>query len=377
MFTEPPGASQRKPEHQQKHIDGSGSATSVTPKLSWTPDRQGVLQLDELPPAEARDAYEVLARLPANRPPWRGLKTWKRTVCRCACMWPPEPQMASSDGCDSGRVRSARAPMARGQCRLSPCSGASVSWAIEDMLTAARWVHSNMAEFGGDPDRMVVAGDSAGGTSTAVIGHQLHDIIRLQILLYPQTDLTMSQPSVDENAEGYLLTRNGCKHFRSQYLGEYADVKDPFASPLFAKDTQLAGAPPALVITAELDPLGDEGEAYAARLKEAGVPVDLVRFDGMIHTFYAALGAMIPATDEALDLVVEAVGKATASTAPTSVTMYGEREGRGVVRHSRCLGFSECGTGLEFACGSCVVTSKEAFPSRELVPDSWTGKIRS
>ena len=135
-------------------------------------------------------------------------------------------------------------------------------------------------------------------------------MFRLQVLLYPVTDLTMSQPSIDENAEGYLLTRNACQHFRTQYLGEYADVKDPLASPLFADDTLLSGAPPALVVTAELDPLRDEGEAYAARLQEAGVPVDLVRFDGMIHAFFA-FGALIPAAGEALDLVAAAVRKAT------------------------------------------------------------------
>ncbi len=79
-------------------------------------------------------------------------------------------------------------------------------------------------------------------------------MFRLQVLLYPQTDLTMSQSSIDENADGYLLTRNGCKHLRSQYFGEYSDMTDPLASPLFANKAQLAGAPPALVITAELDP---------------------------------------------------------------------------------------------------------------------------
>jgi acetyl esterase len=100
------------------------------------------------------------------------------------------------------------------------------------------------------------------------------------------TDLTMSQPSIDENAERYLLTRNACEYFRASYLGDYADLKDPLASPLWADDTQLAGAPPALVITAELDPLRDEGEAYAARLREAGVAVEHVRVDGMIHAFF-------------------------------------------------------------------------------------------
>jgi acetyl esterase len=219
--------------------------------------------------------------------------------------------MGSIDGYD---------PEARALCARTGCLVVSVGYRlapehrypaqVEDALAVARWLDPNIAEHGGDPSRMVVAGDSAGATLSAVLGHQLHGLFGLQVLLYPMTDLTMSQPSIDENAEGYLLTRNACEHFRSQYLGEHADLKDPLASPLFADDTQLAGAPPALVVTAELDPLRDEGEAYAVRLREAGVPVDLVRFDGMIHAFFA-FGAMIPAAGDALELVAAAVQKST------------------------------------------------------------------
>ena len=292
----------------------------------------GVPPLDELPPAEARQAYDGLAAFAGEPAVVARTADLDADGVTVRLYWPHEPAqdpagrplpvivwnhgggfvMGSLDGYD---------PVVRALCAATGCLVVSVNYRlapehpfpaqVEDVITVARWTHANIADHGGDPDRMVVAGDSAGGNLSAVLGHQLHGMFRLQVLLYPVTDLTMSQPSIDENADGYLLTRNACEHFRSQYLGEYADLKDPLASPLFADDTQLAGAPPALVITAELDPLRDEGEAYAARLREAGVPVEHVRFDGMIHAFFV-FGAMIPAAGEALELVADAVRKATA-----------------------------------------------------------------
>ena len=287
----------------------------------------GVPPLDELPPAAAREAYDGLAAFAGEPATVARTEDVDADGVPVRLYWPegagegPHPVllwihgggmvMGSIDGYDVE---------ARALCSRTGCLVVSVGYRlapehpypaqVDDALAAARWVHADIASHGGDPSRMVVAGDSAGGTLSAVLGHQLHGVFRLQVLLYPMTDLTMSQPSIDENADAYLLTRNACEYFRAQYLGEYADLKDPLASPLFADETQLSGAPPALVITAELDPLRDEGEAYAARLQEAGVPVDLVRFDGMIHAFFA-FGAMIPAAGEALDLVVAAVRKAT------------------------------------------------------------------
>jgi acetyl esterase len=287
----------------------------------------GVPPLDELPPAAAREAYDGLAAFAGEPAAVARTQDLEANGVPVRLYWPegagdgPHPVllwihgggfvMGSIDGYD---------PAARALCARTGCLVVSVGYRlapehrypaqVEDALAVARWLDPNIAEHGGDPSRMVVAGDSAGATLSAVLGHQLHGLFGLQVLLYPMTDLTMSQPSIDENAEGYLLTRNACEHFRSQYLGEYADLKDPLASPLFADDTQLAGAPPALVVTAELDPLRDEGEAYAMRLREAGVPVDLVRFDGMIHAFFA-FGAMIPAAGDALELVAAAVQKST------------------------------------------------------------------
>jgi acetyl esterase len=102
-----------------------------------------------------------------------------------------------------------------------------------------------------------------------------------QVLEIPVIDLTMSYPSVVENGEGYLLTRVAMEQYVGYYLRDAADARNPYASPIFAED--FSGLPPALVMTAECDPLRDEGEAYAQRLQAAGVPTTLVRWDGQIH----------------------------------------------------------------------------------------------
>ena len=177
--------------------------------------------------------------------------------------------------------------------------------AVEDCVAAVGWVLDHGDQLGGDPARVAVGGDSAGGNLAALVALAYGPRLRYQVLVYPATDLTASHPSIDENAEGYLLTKASMEWFIGHYLdGTDLDPKDPSLSPLFADDEAVAAAAPAYVITAEFDPLRDEGEAYAARLRAAGVPVVARRFDGQIHAFYS-MPAAIPAAVEAIDQTAE------------------------------------------------------------------------
>jgi acetyl esterase len=159
--------------------------------------------------------------------------------------------------------------------------------AVEDCYVATKWVAVNAKAMGGDSMRIAAGGDSAGGNLAAVVALMARDKgtvpLVLQLLLYPATDLAHDTLSTQENANDYFLTRDDMFWFRSLYLSSDADRNNPYASPLRAQD--LHGLPPALVITAEYDPLRDEGEAYATRLREAGVTVVCTRYNGMIHGF--------------------------------------------------------------------------------------------
>jgi acetyl esterase len=159
--------------------------------------------------------------------------------------------------------------------------------AVEDCYAATKWVAVNAKAIGGDSARIAVGGDSAGGNLAAVVALMARDKgtvpLVLQLLMYPATDLAHDTLSAQENANDYFLTRDDMFWFRSLYLNSDADRNNPYASPLRAQD--LHALPPALVITAEYDPLRDEGEAYAARLREAGVTTTCTRYNGMIHCF--------------------------------------------------------------------------------------------
>jgi acetyl esterase len=166
--------------------------------------------------------------------------------------------------------------------------------APEDCYAALQWVGANADGINGDPMRIAIGGDSAGGNLTAVVAQMSRDRggVRpvYQLLVYPVTDHGYDTPSYRENADDYLLTKDAMVWFWNHYLGSESDGNSPLASPLRADN--LRDLPPALVITAEFDPLRDEGEAYAAKLRDAGVPVMLTRYDGMIHGFFS-LGAVL------------------------------------------------------------------------------------
>ena len=177
---------------------------------------------------------------------------------------------------------------------------------LEDAVTATRWAHAHAAELGCRADRIAVGGDSAGGNLAAVVAQLAPVPLVYQLLVYPVTDLTCAQPSYEENATGYFLTKAAMRWFIDHYIGE-ADAKDPRISPLFAADHVLAATPPALVITAEFDPLRDEGDAYATRLAALGVPTSHVRFGGMFHAFFS-LGDFVDDGRAANALAAAALG---------------------------------------------------------------------
>ncbi|WP_318199578.1 alpha/beta hydrolase [Streptomyces sp. SCL15-4] len=161
--------------------------------------------------------------------------------------------------------------------------------AIEQNYTVARWVVDEGAGKGLDGTRLAVAGDSVGGNMTAALtlmAKQRGGLPLLQqVLFYPVTDANFDTPSYHQFATGYFLRRDGMQWFWDQYTTDEAERAQITASPLRATTDQLAGLPPALVITGEADVLRDEGEAYANKLRAAGVPVTAVRFQGIIHDF--------------------------------------------------------------------------------------------
>jgi acetyl esterase len=173
--------------------------------------------------------------------------------------------------------------------------------AVDDCYAGLRWVSENARSFGGDPSRIAVGGDSAGGNLAAATALVARDSggpkVGFQMLIYPAVDARMGSKSYQENAEGKLLTKSLMEWFWNHYLRNEADASDPRVSPLL--EPNLAGLPPAWIITAEYDPLRDEGEAYAKRLEEAGVPVTLKRWNGLIHGFFT-LPAAFPQAREAV-----------------------------------------------------------------------------
>ncbi|BDI28673.1 putative lipase/esterase [Capsulimonas corticalis] len=156
---------------------------------------------------------------------------------------------------------------------------------LNDCWEVTQWIAAHGADLGGDPSRLIVAGDSSGGNLAAAVARRTRDAggppIAAQLLIYPVTNCAFDTPSYTEFAQGYSLTRASMETCWDYYLSDPADAASPDASPLRAPD--FTSLPPAVILTAEYDPLRDDGEQYADKLQSAGVPVHRKRLPGLIH----------------------------------------------------------------------------------------------
>ena len=275
---------------------------------------EGKPKTHEVSPVEARRMYEAMAEARTSDEPLAAVED--RTlpgpagelpirIYRPECDGPPPVvvffhgggwvvgSIATHDAlCRSLASRSGCAVVSV-EYRLSP--EAAFPEPLDDAYAATAWVAANGDELGVDPGHLAVAGDSAGGNLAAAVCLLARDrggpAIDLQLLVYPALDHRYGHQSCVDNAEGYFLTMDSMHWFTGHYLGgDLAQAAHPHASPLCAPD--LSGLPPAHVVTAEFDPLRDEGEAYAKALADAGVPATLTRYDGMVHGFVSMFGLL-------------------------------------------------------------------------------------
>lgn len=203
-------------------------------------------------------------------------------------------------------------PSCRALCNAAACIVVSVAYrqapehkypaAADDAYAALQWVMQHATELNGDPTRVAVGGESAGGNLAAVTCLKARDLGGrmpvAQLLVYPVTDCRMNSRSYETNRDAKPLNARMMSWFWHHYLENEEDGKEAYASPLLADS--LSQLPPAVVFTAEVDPLRDEGRAYAERMTEAGVPVRYRNFDGVVHEFFGLAGVVDPAHD-ALD----------------------------------------------------------------------------
>ena len=188
-------------------------------------------------------------------------------------------------------------PLCRRLTNLTPCIVLAVDYRLapehpfpaapEDCYAATRWAATHATQFQGDPSRIAVGGDSSGGNLATVVALMARDRgapqLVFQLMICPATDFRLNSRSMEQYSEGYNVTRAQMIWIMNNYLPNAADRSHPLASPQLSPD--LSGLPPALIITAEYDPLRDDGETYGIRLKEAGVQATVSRYDGMIHDF--------------------------------------------------------------------------------------------
>jgi acetyl esterase len=180
--------------------------------------------------------------------------------------------------------------------------------AVDDCVAAYDWATRYAHEIAGDAARVAIGGDSAGGNLAAVVALLARERVlpqpKLQLLIYPVTDRELDSDSMIDNAKGYFLEAEGMRWFWDHYSRTPVDFDDWRFSPLRAESVR--DLPRAVVITAEYDPLRDQGEAYARRLRDEGVPTEMVRADGMFHGFFG-MQALMPAAQESWDVAVAAL----------------------------------------------------------------------
>lgn len=178
--------------------------------------------------------------------------------------------------------------------------------AVDDCYAATAWIASHATDFGADPARIAVGGDSAGGNLAAAVALLARDRggprLAGQLLVYPNTDYLSDTESMRDNGDPWLFNHHSVAWYWQHYLGTPDDGRNPLASPLRADD--LGGLPPALVVTAEYDPLRDQGEEYGHRLADAGVPAVVSRYPGTVHGFFAMAGTV----DAGRAAIAEAAG---------------------------------------------------------------------
>lgn len=172
---------------------------------------------------------------------------------------------------------------------------------FDDCYATFEWVHQNARELKIESDQIGVGGDSAGGNLAAAVVLKARDTrgpkVAFQVLIYPALDYRFDTPSMIDNSTGYLLTTQAMRWYWDQYLGDDEDLQNPYFRPLITKD--FSKLPPTIVLTAELDPLRDEGELYAARLKDAGIECHVKRYEGLVHGFVLMQG-FLPEAREAI-----------------------------------------------------------------------------
>ena len=307
----------RRPVQQrsvEEIVADRGKVTPDRPPFSWVTgavDRSVGITFGTAP---ARDGYEIPLRIYRPRA-LRDRDTDAPVVVFFHGGGFVEGNVVMYDPLCSHLASRVRAVVVSVDYRLAPEHRAPT--AAHDCLDATTWLQQHGDVLHADTSRMALCGDSAGGNLAAVTAQLLRDRgdspVRHQALIYPATDMTLASASMDENADAPMLTRASVVAFREHYLPPGHDHTDPLVSPLFGR---LDGLPPALVQTADLDPLRDDGVRYAAALEAAGVPVRLTNYVRVPHGFASIPGAVPTSAQHRAELVEELVSH-----------LYGDRSG--------------------------------------------------